>query len=94
MKEEVRLVALREVTREEFLDLAQSGVRELFDLGHYKVFDGSKDKEQSHFVYDMGTHRCFLIDKDTCYELVTAFYCGGDKPTILNSLNEIAASIK
>lgn len=94
MKEEVGKVALREVTREEFLDLAQNGARELFDLEHYKVFDGSKGEEQSHFVYDMRTHRCFLIDINTCYELVTAFYCGGNKPTIYQNLNEIASSIK
>lgn len=90
---EVGLVALREVSREEFLDLAQSGVRELFDLQHYKVFDGTKGDEQSHFVYDMGTHRCYLIDKDTCYELVISFYCGGSKPTIFENLNKIASSV-
>ncbi|MGI8386170.1 hypothetical protein [Robertmurraya sp. P23] len=94
MKEKVGLVAQREITREEFLDLAQNGARELFGLGNYRVFDGSKGEEQSHFVYDMGTHRCYLIDKDTCYELITAFYCGGSKPTILENLNEIASSIK
>jgi hypothetical protein len=94
MNKEVELVALREITREEFLDLAQNGIRELFELGHYKVVDGWKSEEQSHFVYDMGTHRCYLIDMDTCYELVTAFYCDGSKPTIIENLNEIASSIK
>ncbi|MBP3952536.1 hypothetical protein [Bacillus suaedae] len=88
------LVALREVSRDEFMDLAQNGARELFELGQYKVFDGSKGEELNHFVYYMGTHNCYLIDIETCYELVTAFYCGGDKPSILENLNKIAASIK
>jgi hypothetical protein len=92
MKEQ-ELLALREVSREEFMDLAQSGVRELFELGQYKVFDGSKGDEQSHFVYDMETHRCYLIDKDTCYELITSFYCGGSKPMIFENLNKIASSV-
>lgn len=87
------LTAIREVTRDEFMNLAQSGVRELFDLGHFKVCDGKNGEEQSHFLYDMSTHRCFLIDVASCYELVTAFYCGGDKPSILQSLNGIASSV-
>ena len=86
------LTALREITREEFLDLAQSGIRELFDIEQYKVFDGMKGTEQSYFVYHMGTHNCYLINKDTCYELVTAFYCGGSKPEILENLNKMASS--
>lgn len=94
MSEKVRLVAQREITREEFLDMAQNGARELFGLGNYRVFDGSKGEELSHFVYDMGTHRCYLIDKDACYELITAFYCGGDHPTIHENLNKIASSIE
>jgi hypothetical protein len=94
MNGKVGLVALREVSREEFVVLAQAGLRELFDIEQYKVVDGWKGEEQSHFVYHIGTHRCYLIDKDTCYQLVTAFYCGGNKPTILENLNEIALSIK
>ncbi|GAE25551.1 hypothetical protein JCM9140_1551 [Halalkalibacter wakoensis JCM 9140] len=35
------LNALREISREEFLELAKNGARELFDLAHYKIFDGS-----------------------------------------------------
>ncbi|MBM7662936.1 hypothetical protein JOC85_003747 [Bacillus mesophilus] len=87
-------VALREVTREEFVDLAQAGLRELFDLEPYKVVDGRKAEQQSYFVYEMKTHRCYLIDQNTCYQLVTAFYCGGEKPSILNDLNAIASSIE
>ncbi len=88
------LVALREVSREEFLDLASSGVRELFSLEQYKVFDGQKGEEQSHFVYEMGSHRCYLIDLATCYQLIAAYYCGGSKPEILDHLNKIASSIQ
>ncbi|MBM7602512.1 hypothetical protein JOC75_000482 [Metabacillus crassostreae] len=93
MNEKVDLVALREVSREEFLDLAQNGARELFELEKYKVFDALKGEEQNYFVYEMGTHKCFLINQDTCYQLVTSFYCGGNKPTILEGLNNIASSL-
>ena len=88
------MVAIREVTKEEFFDLAQNGARELFELAHYKIFDAVKGEEQNHFVYEMKTHRCALISKDTCYELVTAFYCGGDKDAVLENLNTIASSIQ
>lgn len=94
MKADVGLVALREVTREEFVALAQNGVRELFDLEQYKVFDVRNGEDHYHFVYYMGTHQCLLVDQGTCYELVTAFYCGGDKASLLEKLNGIAASIK
>ncbi|WP_456276268.1 hypothetical protein [Bacillus sp. AK128] len=93
MNEKVGLKAVREVSREEFMDLAQHGIRELFDLEHYKVFDGMKGEEQSYFVYDMGPHRCYLIDQPTCYDLVTAFYCGGNKSTILENIKHIASSV-
>lgn len=94
MNTEAGLVAIREVTREEFLDLAQSGMRELFEIEQYKVMDGTKGKELNHFVYDMGTHSCYLINMATCYELVTAFYCGGSKSSIIENLNKIASSNK
>ncbi|ARK32521.1 hypothetical protein [Halalkalibacter krulwichiae] len=94
MNGELGLVALREVSRDEFLALAQNGMRELFELGHYKVVDGSKGEELSHFIYDMSTHACYLVDMNTCYQLLTAFYCGGDKTTLLGQLNKIAASVK
>ena len=94
MNEAMGFAAIREVTRDEFLVLAQDGARELFGLEQYKVFDGKKGAEQFHFVYDMGTHRCYLIDKDTCYELVTSFYCGGSNPSIIENLKNIALSIK
>ena len=94
MSKEARLVAIREVTREEFVDLAQNEIRELFEIEHYKVIDGSKGEELNHFVYDTGTHSCYLINIDTCYDLVTAFYCGGSKPSIIDNLNTIASSIK
>ncbi|WP_246943612.1 hypothetical protein [Bacillus pinisoli] len=94
MNEKVGMVAIREVTREEFVEMAQIRARELFGLENYKVVDGLKGDEQSHFVYDMGTHRCYLIDLKTSYELVTAFFCGGSKPEILESLNQIASSVK
>jgi len=94
MNKEAGLVAISEVTREEFVDLAQSGIRELFEIEHYKVIDGSKGEELNHFVYDTRTHSCYLIKIDTCYELVTAFYCGGSKPSIIDNLNTIASSIK
>ena len=85
--------ALREVSREEVMDLVQNGMRELFDLGTFKVIDGTKGEEQSHFVYDMGTHRCFLVSKENCYDLVTAFFCGGDKQALLGNLRGIVASV-
>ncbi|MED4018811.1 hypothetical protein [Sutcliffiella cohnii] len=87
------LTAIKEVTREEVMGLAQNGLRELFDLASYKVCDATTGDVQSHFVYDMSTHRCYLIDLKTSYELVTAFYSGGDKQSILQSLNGIAKSV-
>ncbi|UOE93609.1 hypothetical protein [Alkalihalobacillus sp. LMS39] len=88
-----KLVALREVSREEFMELAQSGTRELFDLGQFKVLDAWKGEEQRQFVYDMGPHRCFEIDKNTGYDLVTAFYCGGNKQEINEALQHIVSSM-
>ncbi|KGA98980.1 hypothetical protein AJ85_19030 [Alkalihalobacillus alcalophilus ATCC 27647 = CGMCC 1.3604] len=94
MNKEAGLVAIREVTREEFVDLAQSEIRELFEIEHFKVIDGSKGEELNHFVYNMETHSCYLINMATCYQLVTSFYCGGSKPSIIENLNKIAASTK
>ncbi|GAE37443.1 hypothetical protein [Halalkalibacter akibai] len=93
MNTEAKFVAIREVSREEFVDLAQSGIRELFDIEHYKVIDGSKGEELHHFVYDMGTHSCYLVNMATCYELVTDFYCGGSKPAIIEKIKKIASSV-
>ncbi|MFC4737179.1 hypothetical protein ACFO4L_11320 [Bacillus daqingensis] len=85
--------AERKVTREEFMDLAQSGMVELFDLEQYKVVDGYKGETRSHFVYDTSTHDCFLVDLATAYDLVTGFYAKGDKQAVSASLKEIAASV-
>lgn len=90
----LEFTALKKITREEFMDLAQDGMRELFDLEQYKVLDGAKGDEVTHFVYDTGTHDCYLIDLRTSYELLAAFYCGGDKETVLASLNKVAASVE
>ncbi|WP_273129250.1 hypothetical protein [Bacillus weihaiensis] len=85
--------AQREVTREEFLGLAQDGIRELFEIEQYKVFDGKKGAEQHYFVYEMKNHRCFLINLETCYELVTTFYTGDNKQLVIENLNAIALSV-
>lgn len=85
--------ALKEITVNEYNDLAQNGARTLFDIGMFRVMDGLKDEKQSHFVRDYVGDRWFLIDMTTCYELVTAFHCGGYKPYIEECLNEIICSV-
>lgn len=91
MSEEVEFIAIRKISRETFMDLAQDGMRELFDLEQYKVIDGSKGKRLHHFVYDTKTHDCYLIDIRVCYELLASFYAGDDKQKVLTSLNKIAS---
>ncbi|PRO66446.1 hypothetical protein [Alkalicoccus urumqiensis] len=87
-----QFTAEKKVTREEFMELAQSGMRELFDAGPYKVVDGTKGSELHHFVYNTQTHDCYLIDLRTSYELLAMFYAGGDKEGVENALNNIATS--
>ncbi|WP_147805173.1 hypothetical protein [Alkalicoccus halolimnae] len=94
MNVEKLFTAQKKVSREEFMDLAQGGMRELFDLEQYKVLDGSKEDEISHFVYNTETHDCYLIDLRTSYELLAAFYCGGDKATVKASIEKIASSVE
>ncbi|ADU29415.1 hypothetical protein [Evansella cellulosilytica] len=91
MSEELDFVALRKVSREEFMSLAQDGMRELFDLEQYKVVDSSKEKSMYHFVYDTSTHECYLIDLHICYELLAEFFSKGDKQKVLSYLNKITA---
>ncbi|PTL38291.1 hypothetical protein [Alkalicoccus saliphilus] len=86
--------AQRKVSREEFMEMSQAGIRELFDLEHYKVLDGSTGEEVSHFVYNTETHDCYLIDLRASYELLAAFYCGGDKATVKASIEKIASSVE
>lgn len=79
----------KEITEEEYLDLAQNGARILFNLGEYRVLDGIKDEDESYFVIDFETDRYYLIDQSTCYDLVTMYYCGGDKAYLNEMLNNI-----
>lgn len=94
MYEGTGVKALRKVTEKEYLDLAQNGARILFSLEGYMVLDGIKDNEVSHFVSDGSINGYHLIDLATCYELVTAFHCGGDRQFILENLEEIICSVK
>jgi hypothetical protein len=80
------------ISNDTYLDLAQNGARTLLDIGNYRVLDGLKDDEQSYFVKDFSTEQMYMIDMVTCYELVTAFHCGGYKPYILEQLEEIIES--
>ncbi|MFS0905742.1 hypothetical protein AB3N02_22100 [Priestia aryabhattai] len=89
----MEMKALKEITVEEYMDLAQNGARTLFEIGDYRVVDGLKDEEQSFFVKDFTTDKWYLIDMATCYELVTAFHCGGHKPYIEDCLNNIVCSV-
>ncbi|RKD69665.1 hypothetical protein ATL39_3091 [Sinobaca qinghaiensis] len=94
MSVQKEFTALRKISREEFMDLAQGGMRELFDLEQYKVLDGSKGEELNHFVYDTSTHDCYLVDLGTCYELLASFYSNEDKSAVQASLNKIASSVE
>lgn len=94
MSVQKEFTALRKISREEFMDLAQGGMRELFDLEQYKVLDGTKGEELNHFVYDTSTHDCYLVDLETCYELLASFYCTEDKSAVQVSLNKIASSVE
>lgn len=89
----MEMKALKEITVEEYMDLAQNGARTLLNVGDYAVVDGLKDEEQSYFIKDFHTDKWYLIDMATCYELVTAFHCGGYKPYIEECLNEIICSV-
>lgn len=86
--------ALKEITKDDYENLAQNGARILFELDVYRILDGVRDDEQSYFVLDISAGRWYLINMETCYELVTAFYCGGHKPYIKEWLNEIAFNEK
>jgi hypothetical protein len=85
--------ALREITTDDYMDLAQNGARVLFNIDDYRLIDGIKGSHESYFVKDFGTERWFLIDIDTCYELVTAFFCGGDESYIKECIEEIINSV-
>lgn len=85
--------ALREIHEGSYMDLAQNGARILFNIGNYRLIDGVKGEYESYFVKDFGTERWFLIDIDTCYELVTAFFCGGDESYIMECIEEIISSV-
>jgi hypothetical protein len=82
----------KEITVEDYNDLAQNGARTLFDIGMYRVIDGLKDEERSYFIKDFDTNKWYLIDMVTCYELVTAFHCGGSKTYIEDCLYNIIDS--
>lgn len=85
--------ALKEITVDDYMNLSQNGARTLFDIGGYRVLDGVKDEQKSYFVKNFATERWYLIDMVICYELVTAFHCGGFKPYIKECLDDIVSSI-
>ncbi|WP_026697095.1 hypothetical protein [Alkalicoccus chagannorensis] len=93
MSESVSFTAERKVTREEFMELAQNGMRDLMDIEQYKLVDGYKGEALSHFVYDTATHDCFLIDLRTAYELLALSLAGENKQQVLSSLKKIASSV-
>jgi hypothetical protein len=87
------LKAIKQITKDEYFNLAQNGARVLFDYGEYRVLDGMKEDTQSYFLKNFETQSWYLLDLETCYNLVTIYYCGGYKPYLLECFDEIERSI-
>jgi len=88
-------VALSEISGEVYDDLAQNGARILFDLDveNYRLVDGFKDETLSHFLIDFTSDKIYLISIDVSYELVTMYYCGGDRSYLVSCLDSITLSV-
>jgi len=87
------LRAIKVVTQDEYLDLAQNGARVLFDIADFRLLDGIKDEEESYFLINFKTEKRYLIDLYTCYSLLSAYHCGS-QTYVLEEIHNIIASVK
>jgi hypothetical protein len=95
MMEKENFEALAKITEKEYIERSENGARVLFDLGIYRVLDGIKNDYVSFFMieYSVSGQKYFLLDLETCYQLVTMYHCGGSHSYLLSKLHDISHQI-
>ena len=85
---------MKEISYSQVEDKIQSGYKELFMIGQFRIIHAHKivngnDRTQdiqSHFILDTKTGYNYEISLGLAYNLLAAFFCDGDRRSILSSI--------
>jgi hypothetical protein len=85
---------MKEISYSQVENKIQSGYKELFMIGQFRIVDAYKIVDsndhtkdiQSHFIMDTKTGNNYEISVELAYGLVSAFYCDGDRRSLLSNI--------